>query len=152
MGDGIYEEFKFAERVYNLLDEHDNTTGTQETPFFIVYASHLAHDPLQIDADFYRIHDDDESLCAANDPFIYPDFNGTQSDYHCRSVVQSMVNLLDIIIGNITLKLKENNLWENTLIVFTGDNGGCQRLNICGGNSHPLRGGKFVPFEGLKGL
>ena len=141
--DGKYEEFKFAERVYGLLNDYDNSST--DNPFFIVYASHLSHDPLQMDSMYYSIWDNDESNCSANDPYIYPGYNGTN---HCRSVVQSMVNLLDIIIGNITMILKERGLWENTLIVFTGDNGGCQRLNICGGNSHPLRGGKFVPFEG----
>ena len=144
VNDGIYEEFKFSQRVYDLIDNYDNTTT--DNPFFIVYASHLAHDPLQMDEAYYEIFDDDESNCSANDPFIYPGYNGT---FHCRSVVQSMVNLLDVIVGNVTRKLKERGLWDNTLVVFTGDNGGCQALNICGGNSHPLRGGKFVPFEGL---
>ena len=144
VNDGIYEEFKFSQRIYDLIDNYDNTST--DNPFFIVYASHLAHDPLQMDEAYYEIFDDDESNCSENDPFIYPGYNGT---FHCRSVVQSMVNLLDVIVGNVTRKLKERGLWDNTLVVFTGDNGGCQALNICGGNSHPLRGGKFVPFEGL---
>eukprot|EP01083_Nonionella_stella_P301004 1030448_1 len=143
VNDDIFEEFKFADRVYNLIDNYDNSST--ENPFFIVYASHLAHDPLQMDEDYYEIFDNDESNCSAKDPYIYPGFNGT---FHCRSVVQSMVNVLDIIIGNITQKLKYRHLWQDTLVVFSGDNGGCQRLDICGGNNHPLRGGKFVPFEG----
>lgn len=129
-----------------------NENMETDEPFFIVYASHLSHDPLQIDKDYYTIFDNDESNCSVNDPFIYPGFNKTDnttiSTYHCRSIVQSMINLLDIIVGNITTILKENGLWNNTLIIFTGDNGGCQRMNICAGNNYPLRGGKFVPFEG----
>eukprot|EP01083_Nonionella_stella_P294549 1001266_1 len=58
-----------------------------------------------------------------------------------------MVNLLDIIIGNITTLLKNNNLWDNTLLVFTGDNGGPEHNNTAA-NNYPLRGGKQRVFEG----
>ena len=59
-----------------------------------------------------------------------------------------MVNLLDDIVGDIVDKLKSKNLYENTLIVFTSDNGGCVHLDESGGNNYPLRGGKYSDFEG----
>eukprot|EP01083_Nonionella_stella_P276998 941664_1 len=59
-----------------------------------------------------------------------------------------MVNYLDLIIGNITKKLKANGQWNNTLIVFSADNGGEERLDETAANNYPFRGGKFVPFEG----
>ena len=59
-----------------------------------------------------------------------------------------MVNYLDIIIGNITTKLKTNGLWNNTLIVFSSDNGGEINLDETAANNYPFRGAKFVPLEG----
>ena len=60
----------------------------------------------------------DESLCSAQTPYIYPGFNGT---YHCRQTYLSMVNLLDQFIGNVTQQLKDGGFWDNTLVVFSSD-------------------------------
>eukprot|EP01084_Bolivina_argentea_P124455 220529_1 len=139
----MYEEFMFSQRVYNLLD---NATQNPN-PFFIVYAPHIGHSPLQIPKEYLLTFENDEYLCQDNKVLhpVYPGYNGT---YHCRSMYQSMINLLDVIIGNITNKLKQNNLWNDTLIVLSADNGGELLLSCCGANNYPLRGGKFTPFEG----
>ena len=130
----MYEEFMFSERVYNLLDNYNETTD----PFFMVYAPHIGHSPLQIPAEYLVTFDNDEWLCEDNKILhpVYPGYNGT---YHCRSIYQSMINLLDEIIGNITSKLQQNGLWNNTLIVLSADNGGELLLTCCAANNYPLR-------------
>ena len=45
-------------------------------------------------------------------------------------------------------KLKAQKLWDNTLLVFTTDNGGSLALDETAGNNYPLRGGKGTKFEG----
>ena len=146
-----YEEIIFAQHVYNLIDkfgEDKRNKSPQETqPFFLVYAPHIAHAPLRIPKEYLLRFDNDENLCGNGNHEVYPGYtNGT--DFHCRSIEQSMVNFLDAIIGNITNKLHSNGLWNDTLIVFSGDNGGCYTLNSTAGNNYPLRGAKYVPFEG----
>ena len=44
--------------------------------------------------------------------------------------------------------LKEKNLFENTLIIYTSDNGPWLSYGSHGGSSGELRGGKFDVFEG----
>ena len=73
---------------------------------------------------------------------VYPGFNTSVENWHCRSIYQSMVNLLDVIIGNITDKLKANGQWDDTLIIFSADNGGEVNLGETAANNYPLRGGK----------
>jgi arylsulfatase A-like enzyme len=102
----------------------------------------------------------DESMCSAQTPYIYPGFNGT---YQCRQTYLSMVNMLDQFIGNVTQQLKDGGFWNNTLVVFSADSlffgsigsvdswvvdGGCIYLPESGGNNYPLRGGKYSQFEG----
>ena len=54
--------------------------------------------------------------------------------------------LADDVIGDIINKLKENDdVWENTLIVFTSDNGGDVANKGC---NYPLRGTKGTLFDG----
>lgn len=61
----------------------------------------------------------------------------------------SMVHATDYNVGRIINFLKENNLYENTLIVFTSDNGGLSTLRRVAPTSvYPLRAGKGWLYEG----
>eukprot|EP01084_Bolivina_argentea_P036017 66669_1 len=138
----VYEEFLFATQVYKHLDE-------AQQPFFIFYAPHLTHAPNQIPKEYLSTWSNDENECYDRQWPIYPGFNiSNPNNFHCRSITQSQVNLLDIIIGNITQKLIDNNQWNNTLIIFSSDNGGPEYLNTAGSNNWPLRGGKISLWEG----
>ncbi|GFN76975.1 arylsulfatase b [Plakobranchus ocellatus] len=56
-----------------------------------------------------------------------------------------MVSALDDSLGDLITSLKRKGIYNNTLIVFTADNGGWTSF---GGNNYPLRGGKLTVFEG----
>lgn len=62
-----------------------------------------------------------------------------------RRTYCGMVLGLDEGIGNIASKLEELGLMENTIIVFSSDNGGA---GIVGGFNDPFRGGKIGGWEG----
>lgn len=47
-------------------------------------------------------------------------------------------------IGRIAGKLKELGIDENTVIIFTSDNGGVKKIT----SAEPLRGGKGMLYEG----
>jgi len=56
-----------------------------------------------------------------------------------------MVSALDDAVGSVVSELKRQDMWDNTLLIFSTDNGG----NIGEqGNNYPLRGGKFSFWEG----
>jgi len=65
-------------------------------------------------------------------------------DKHNRADYAGMIQSLDENIGKIISKIEELNLAENTLIIFTSDNGGIRSIS----NQFPLRAGKGSYYEG----
>ena len=56
-----------------------------------------------------------------------------------------MISAMDDMVGVLTEKLKSTGLYDNTIIVFTSDNG--SQMNN-GGTNWPLRGTKQTWWEG----
>ncbi|MBI9018233.1 MAG: sulfatase [Phycisphaerae bacterium] len=55
----------------------------------------------------------------------------------------AMIEHLDNAVGQLMDKLDEHNLAENTIVIFTSDNGGIEKFS-----NAPLRGGKGCLYEG----
>jgi arylsulfatase A-like enzyme len=70
---------------------------------------------------------------------------------HTNAVYAAMVESVDDSVGRITQKLAELQLAENTIVVFTSDNGGLsvkEGVNTPATSNDPLRAGKGFLYEG----
>ena len=65
--------------------------------------------------------------------------------YDSQRTFCGMLRAADKGIANISMRLQEKNLLDDTIIIFTTDNGG---KTAFGGNNLPLRGNKNTVFEG----
>lgn len=66
-----------------------------------------------------------------------------------RQIYHAMVNFADTAVGNLTRLLKAKGMYENTIMVFSADNGGPIYYNgTAGANNFPLKGGKMNNWEG----
>ncbi len=65
---------------------------------------------------------------------------------HNKRVYYSMIVAMDQMIGNLVEYLKSIGKWENTLFIFTSDNGAALYSRTV--NNLPLNGGKFTFYEG----
>ena len=120
---GTYSTFLFTEAVEKIIARHDSDKG----PFFIYTAYQSVHAPLEA-------------------PQSYIDDPACQSiSYRKRRIFCGMLRAADEGIANITMKLEEKNLLNDTIIIFTADNGG---QTAAGSSNWPLRGNKATVFEG----
>ncbi len=101
--------------------------NNRHRPFFL-YMSHWAvHNPLQ------ALKNDYEYLSHIKN--------------HNLRVYSAMISALDRSVGQIVDALKINKLEENTLVIFTSDNGGAAYIELSDINK-PFRGWKLNHFEG----
>ena len=65
-----------------------------------------------------------------------------------RGLYGDVIQEIDWSVGIIINKLKEYNLLNNTLVIFSSDNGPWLTMGEFGGSSGKLRNGKMYTFEG----
>ena len=101
--------------------------ANKNRPFFLYLAHWGTHNPVQATKADY------DSLSHIKD--------------HGMRVYAGMIKALDRSVGTIVKTLEENGLSDNTLIVFTSDNGGASYIRLEDLNK-PYRGWKLNHFEG----
>jgi arylsulfatase A-like enzyme len=114
-----------SNRACDLL----TTLQDSSNPFFLALAYTAPHSPLQaLRSDF-------------DDPALSHLQNNTAKVY------AAMIKALDRGIGQVLQTLQETDQLENTLIIFTSDNGGAHYVGLPCSN-YPFRGWKGTFFEG----
>ena len=69
-------------------------------------------------------------------------------DHSEKGIYGDVIEEIDWSVGQINKTLNELGLEENTLVIFTCDNGPWLIFGEHGGSADPLREGKFTTFEG----
>jgi len=94
----------------------------KDKPFFLYITHNMPHVPI----------------------YASPKFEGKSK----RGLYGDVIEELDWSVGEVVKALKKNGLEENTLVVFTSDNGPWLIFDVEGGSAGPLRQGKGTTFEG----
>jgi uncharacterized sulfatase len=101
--------------------------ANRNRPFFLYLAHWAVHNPLQATREDY-------------DAFAH-------IEDHALRVYAGMIRALDRSVGRVLQALEDNGLSENTLVIFTSDNGGAGYIDLPDINK-PFRGWKLNHFEG----
>ena len=101
--------------------------ANKDRPFFLYLAHWAPHTPLQATkADYDAL---------------------SHIENHRERVYAAMIRALDRGVGQVLDALRENGLEDNTLVMFTSDNGGAGYIGLPDVND-PFRGWKISLFEG----
>ena len=108
--------------------DYINDRAKSDKPFFLYLAYNAPHTPIQPPADWLdRVKKRQHGIDGK------------------RAKLVALIEHLDDGIGKVIAALKDAGLNNNTLVIFTSDNGG--QLNV-GANNGPLRAGKQDMYEG----
>ena len=115
-----YEKFTLREYACDLMFKELSgfITGNTQQPFFLYWATPIPHAPIQAPqrwVDYYVNKFGDEKPYLGDKgyfPHRYP-----------HAGYAAMISYLDEQVGLLVKQLKELGLYENTLIIFTSDNG-----------------------------
>lgn len=120
MNEDSYADFWLKDYSGELMQKEviNFITENKDQPFFMYYANPIPHAPLQAPkkwVDYYVKKFGDESPYLGN--------RGYFPNRYPHAAYAAMVSYMDEQVGEIVATLKELGLYENTLIIFSSDNG-----------------------------
>lgn len=147
-GSGLYgKEFRYVPHLeFGKQGEYLTDRLTDEAlrvidrargePFFLYLAHHAVHTPIEAPAEIEKRF---EARISAE-------------LHHQNAGYAAMLERLDASVGRVLARLDQLGLADNTIVVFTSDNGGFigrdRRRGVPVTNNHPLRSGKGALYEG----
>ena len=120
---GIYGDLIYNQIAMDIINDF-SVNNTDNDRLFVYYALQVVHDPQEVPQEYLD---------------LYP-----SNMYSKRRSMDGMASFMDNAVKNVTELLKETGLWDDTLVIFSADNGGCTGVDSSSGNNWPLRGGKHV--------
>lgn len=115
-----YLTFAIAKRASKFIADN------RSNPFFLYVPFNAPHEPFQAPKSYY-----DKLPHIADDN---------------KRIYYAMIAALDDAVGMIMDELRKQGLEENTLVIFTSDNGAATYTHAV--TNYPLKGGKMMYFEG----
>ena len=128
-------------------------TRNKNKPFLVEFAFYAVHQPLEAKKkDIQRNKKEINSFDFGDLPEYIKEGTGRTKMRQNNPVYAAMVENLDENVGKILETIKNLNLEDNTIIVFSSDHGGLsndgtKRRNLATSN-YPLRAGKGHLYEG----
>ena len=117
---GTYDTYLYRDELDNIFANHNSSQ-----PLFLYLSLHNVHSPYQAPDEWKNIYQPMETCSKCH-------------------LYQAMVSIADHITGHIVELLQSYDMWNDTILIVSSDNGGAK----CMGSNCPLRGAKGSFYEG----
>ncbi len=144
--DGEYLTDRLTDETIKFIRSHKKET------FFAVLAHYAVHTPLQAKKEKISKYEKKlESMSFEGPEFTMKD--GSTKMRQDNAIYAAMIESMDESLGKLVNVLKQEKIYENTVIVFTSDHGGLSNRGIkskrpLATSNLPLRAGKGHVYEG----
>ncbi len=128
----------------------------KDTPFFLMYSLYAVHNPMQAPADLIKkfkakkqaLNVPDSIRFKKDEPWMKFEKGWKQRTVQDNAVYAAMVKNMDYNIGKLLDKIEASGLSNNTIILFTSDNGGLSTAEGSPTCNGVLKAGKGWLYEG----
>jgi arylsulfatase A-like enzyme len=130
--------------------------NNKQTPFFLMYSLYAVHNPLQAPAALIKKYEakqkklglQNKDRFAKDEAWMKFENGWRRRLVQDNPVYAAMIENMDWNIGRMLDKLKQLDIDDNTLVIFTSDNGGLSTAEGCPTSNCSLRAGKGWLYEG----
>lgn len=140
--DGENLEMRLAKETVKFLKENG------DKPFLAYLSFYAVHSPLETTKEKWEKYRNKAEEAGIADHGFAMERRLPYRLHQDNPVYGGLVESMDDAVGLVLQNLKELGLDENTLVIFTGDNGGVTSGDAYSTNNAPLRGGKGYQWEG----
>ncbi|MFI3259458.1 MAG: sulfatase [Rikenellaceae bacterium] len=144
--DGENLSMRLANETVSFIENHVKTK--KKEPFFAYLSFYAVHGSIQTTEETWRYFRDKAERMGIAEQGFEVDRTLPVRLHQDNPVYAGLIKQMDDAVGRVIDALDKMGLDENTLIVFTSDNGGVVSGDSFSSSLAPLRGGKGRQFEG----
>lgn len=139
---GMSLSMKLAKETNLFLEQH------QQEKFLAYLSFYAVHAPIQTSEEKWAKYRNKAETIGIDSTGFEMERVLPARKYQDNPVYAGLIEQMDEAVGSVVAKLEELGMAENTIIIFTSDNGGVVSGDNYSTNLAPLRGGKGYQFEG----
>ena len=140
--DGENLEMRLAKETVKFIKEN------REKPFLAYLSFYAVHGPIQTTNEKWTKYRNKAEKMGISESGFEMERNLPIRMHQDNPVYAGLVESMDDAVGEVLKSLKAMGLDKNTIVIFTGDNGGVASGDNYSTNNAPLRGGKGYQWEG----
>lgn len=139
---GEYLPLRLAEEASRFI------AANAERPFFMYVPLNSVHTPLHAIPELVRKYEAKAAKLRPAGPASRPEWDTKVRLVQDHPTYAAMIESMDAAVGIVLAKLDELELAEETIVIFTSDNGGLSTAEGRPTSNVPLRAGKGWLYEG----
>ncbi len=119
----------------------------KDKPFLAYFSFYAVHQPIMAPKELVEKYEKKRKALGLKDEFV-PEPPRKNRTVRSHAVYAALLEVMDDAVGKVLNTLEEEGLAENTLVIFTSDNGGLSTSEGSPTSNLPYRAGKGWLYEG----